>query len=89
VQGSFLQLAGGRLKLGQSLLPVGWEPKRGHRLLCTGRGDGMRKMEAASPANQDGVVGGSPAPIPIRSGTIQGNRRIIGYTCVHFCAANP
>jgi hypothetical protein len=39
-QGSFLQLAGGRLKLGQSLRPVGWGPKRGHRLLCpvrTGR----------------------------------------------------
>ena len=35
-QGSFLQLAGGRLKLGQSLRPVGWGPKRGHRLLCTG-----------------------------------------------------
>jgi len=26
-QRSFLQLAGGRLKLGQSLLPVGWGPK--------------------------------------------------------------
>jgi len=38
-----LQLAGGRLKLGQSLLPVGWGPKRGHRLLCTGRGGKLRK----------------------------------------------
>jgi hypothetical protein len=27
------------MKLGQSLLPVGWGPKRGHRLLCTGHGE--------------------------------------------------
>ena len=40
-QGSFLQLAGGGLKLGQSLRSVGWGPKRGHRLLCTGGGTGI------------------------------------------------
>ena len=34
-QWRFLQLAGGGLKLGQTLRPVGWGPKRGHRLLCT------------------------------------------------------
>jgi len=38
-QGCFLQVAGGGMKLGQSLLPVGWGPKRGHRLLCTGHGE--------------------------------------------------
>jgi hypothetical protein len=37
-QRRFLQLAGGRLKFCQSLRPVGWGPKRGHRLLCTGGG---------------------------------------------------
>lgn len=45
-QRSFLQIAGGGLKLSQSLLPVGWGPKRGHRLLCTGGG-----MEEAGPTH--------------------------------------